>query len=691
MEREKGEVFEMKNKILAIILIAALSLSMFAVVKFAYAQVPRIELRPTSIVVDPPYGATGYFFNVEVWLVDVTSVMAWEARVYWDPGVLQRFKITFGPFFGGNTNNYTKGSMGGESVLLGQLKTDGTLVTGTGNVANLTMIFKYPGATHMWIYGSHLLDSGLNEITHTLGDTTVKTNHPAAYFTWWVTEPDGTTPASGLPDHYLKDDCQSIQVYKIVWFDGSASYDVCNLAWNGTDWEHISGYPDILEYVWTYGDGYQSNDIRIDPVIPGKAPLSMVRLGDPDVMWPLVTFKADEVYYNASVHTGYMPGDSIVKDTKKDGKFNSTEDIVLYGPTPPEQSKLRAFTIYEKHTDGYAETYGLVYTPILNNTLYDPMEYVYKDMQFFKDIGYCHVSVGSEVIDHVYSSYNFDGWEPILRVYDSEGDYWQTNWRFGGSAPENIVPMWRDVGIPDIWPTLPPYDIEGWSDWWGWDTTDYVIPSPTDPWWDTPLYDYDADGMGVPHGTTFREMGVWVTVSAANYGTVHDWVKVSLYAIKIEVGAASTKLNYTTIGGTFTWLKQYSLAVDDPGPTIEYIGSDTTKINAMAGAGFYFTFFWMPKTPGFYIFFATIDIIDACTQDQNLDNNYFMLGTMVTALPSAWADGYAASFLGITTWNYAVYCADLTTRYVGGGNEHKVGPLDFFAFSKCFGSSWTYP
>jgi len=681
MEREKGEVFEMKNKILAIILIAALSLSMLAAIKFAHAQTPTIELRGPAVF-NAAYGPptmSSYFFNVEVWLVDVTDVMAWEAKIYWDPAVLQRHRIAFGPFFGEGTNNYTKGSMGGEYVLIGELKTDETTINGTGMVANLTMIMKYPGATHVWIYESLLLDHELNEIHHDTVDITVKTDHPAAHFTWWVTEPDGETPASPLPDHYLKDDCQSIQVYKIVWFDGSPSYDVCNLYWNETDetwWEDV-GYPDIVEYVWTFGDGYQSNDIRIDPVLPPFALLSMVRLGDPDVGWPLILFNANETYYDADASKTYSPGDSICLDKNKDKMFNATKgDYVLYGPAVTEGSKLRAFTIYEKHTDGYLLPYGDVFHPPSANGNYTPMEYVYKDMQFMKDLGYCHVSVGSEVIDHVYSSYNFDGWEPVLRVYDSEGDYWQTDWRYGGSAPENIVPMYRDVGIPDIWPTLPPYDVAGWTDWWGWDTTDYVIPPPTDPWWDTVLTDYDCDAYGYPHGTTAREAGVYVTVSAANYGTVHDWVKVSLYAIKIE--AAFTGLSFRGAGVTYEWLKTTGYVSP---PTIEYIGSDTYKINKMAGAGFYFTFYWTPKVAAYYIFFATIDIIDAVSQDQNLDNNYFMLGTMVDALGSSSVP---------TTQNYAAYVCDILHRVETGG-VYKVGPLDFNRFSACYGQIYTLP
>jgi hypothetical protein len=700
MEREKGEVFEMKNKISAIILIAALSLGMFAVWNFAYGADARIELREPHVV-NPDYGTTGYKFDVEVWLMDVVGVAGWETKIYWDPSVLQLFKVTFGPFFGGNTNNYTKGSMGGEYVLVGQLKSDGTTVTGTGNVANLTLIFKYPGATHIWIFESHLLNGNLEEIPHTLGDSTVKTDHPAALFTWWVTEPDGETPASALPDHYLKDDCQTIQVYKIVWFNGSASYDVCNLMWNGTAWVPDQDYPDIKEYMWWFGDGYQSNDLRLYHGVLPRGNVLGVRFGDPDINRPLIAFTADEKHDETVAVNKLYDGTGVGPMPAWEGVYNDTDasgNVTLgdyrYTPAsidwmahpayacayvmPPDIDigrKLVAFKSNEKHTEGIMSEPGASEVVVQQyiNGKYDNWEPIYRDMQHFKDLGWNHVSIGSEIIDHVFPGYNIDGWEVVLRVYDSEHDYWQSNWRYGGSAPENTVPMWRDVAVVDIWPSIPPYDDIDWYDYWFFDTTDYEIPPPSDPFWDSPLRaDVIAD-FGLSPGATARDIGVWILVSAANYGSVHDWGKVSLYAIKTEY--EYTKVDYTGSGVTFQWLKRstpYRSAT-----SVEYLGSQTTKIAKMAGAGWYYIFFWMPKTPAFYQFFATIDIVDAVSQDQNLNNNYVLLGTIVQACDTI--------ILGQATANYARFICDVN----GNG---KVGDLrDYYIIMRNWGLTWTPP
>lgn len=597
----------MKKQISVAIAIAVLMLSSFAALKLAYAQTPTIALEEPDIV-DPPYGSPGYFFDVNITInTDGAGLAGWEAVVYWDPSVMTRFSVTFYSTMGEPLDSYIKGSMGGESIRLGQLKTDGNVWVGAGKVATIQMILLYPGASRIFIFDSTLLGAGLVPITHNRVHSTVKSNRPAPSFYWYATEPDGTTPASALPEHYLKDNCQDIQVYKIIWFDASASYDVSNLIFDGEEWVPGPGYPDIVEYMWDFGDGYTSNDIRL---YHGMYPRGVeVRAGDPDVGRPMVHFlpneKHDEtVAVNGAYDgTGMGPGpawEGVYDDVDASGnvtagdirKIPSSMFLGLPASVPVEPVdddvglKLVAFDFYEKHTEGWWSEPGVpeFFEGTYVNDKFDDWEHIYKEMQFYKDPDFCSVTAGKALIGHVFQAYNQNGFEVILRVYDSEGDYWQTNWRYGGSKAGNCVKFWRDVRVVSIWPSV--------------------------DWWDNTEYQPDFG----------EEMQILVT--ATNMGTVHERVKVCLYAIY-----TAEKIDYSgsVLLGTFQWIKE------------KYFGGWLlktwyTNIAAGGGTGFGLWTTWTPPKAGFYVFLVTVEIVDAISHDQDPSNNYFFLETVVDNL-----------------------------------------------------------
>jgi len=113
----------------------------------------------------------------------------------------------------------------------------------------------------------------------------------------------------------------------------------------------------------------------------------------------------------------------------------------------------------------------------------------------YGDGGYDYVSVAggnmSWTVTHTYAKYNQTGWLVTLIAWDTNATpcKWSSQWRYGGAAPGDTVPMWRDVAIVDIWPSLPPYqNIDAYGDdWWSYwffDSSDYYIPSTWDPYWD---------------------------------------------------------------------------------------------------------------------------------------------------------------------------------------------------------------
>jgi hypothetical protein len=271
----------------------------------------------------------------------------------------------------------------------------------------------------------------------------------------------------------------------------------------------------------------------------------------------------------------------------------------------------------------------------VSNLVWDGTAWVpdagYPDIVYYRwEFGDGGVVEGSDkvTVTHVYPGYNKDGWLVNLTVWDSEGDYWSTTWRYGGPDPANTVPMWRDVAVVDIWPSLPPYhlwDEEGvdWYAWWWFDTVDYWIPNINDAYWDYHLPDSFCDDFGIPHNTTVREFGapLWILVTACNYGSVDERVTIKLYAAYMN-----QKLDF--LAGP-VWIPKMD-------QNVYLIDTFTTTLKAGRGSGWSLITLWMPPKDGFYVFFATIEPASgAVVEDQDPTNNYFVMPATFTTT-AAW-------------------------------------------------------
>ena len=312
------------------------------------------------------------------------------------------------------------------------------------------------------------------------------------------------------------------------------------------------------------------------------------------------------------------------------------------------------------------------------NLYWDGIAYVpdanYPDIVYYRwEFGDGTFEEGADkaVVTHTYTSYKKEGWLVNLTVWDSEGEYWSSTWRYGGPASGNTVPMWRDVAVVDIWPSLPPYEMwdeygEDWYAWWWFDTTDYWIPYVEDPYWDYHLPDSYCDDFGLPHGTTVRQAyydydgsaGLWILVTAANYGSVSEKVTINLYAIRM-----SQKLGFTPnpVGEPF-WNPKLEQEVIK-------IASWTKTIDAGKGTGWGCLAIWLPPKNGFYTFFATVESAsNSVTDDKDKTNNYFLMPATFTNIAKWRSSDLTLQKEG----TYARYIMDVTGDNLVGSTEFAI-------------------
>jgi len=529
------------KKIMFVLLTAIMLASMFVTVKQAKAVTNGMVMDPVEKVVDPPMDGSDLTF---LWQLNISTtylVSSWEAKLLWDPAVLKCLDVTFGDFMtpGSSVDNQSKISGGGESVLLGQYYKLSLTSTGDGVLATIKFTFVLPGVTQLWFVESKVWDDALNEynLLPPTGDTLncrVISNRPHPSFTWKTD--DGINPC---PIHTVYDQGRDISTTgTTVHFNGSLSYDVGNVYWDGSAWAKDGGYPDITAFLWEYGDGAYD-------------------------------------YY-----TGV--------------NFSTTTD-------------------------------------------------------------------------HVFPDYKKAGYLVNMTIWDSEDEWWSSTWRYQGPVPSNTVPMWRDIAIVDIWPSLPPYELWDeygidWGEYWGFDSVNYVIPNTNDNYWN---YKVDFPSWGYPPGTTVKSAyndwgseGLYINVAGNNFGTVPEKVTIRLYALALDyylkVSPPPLETKFTTF--------------------VEKIGEwkKTMKPNSGTGLGGCVAI-WLPPKNGTYLLFATIESQDsAAVHDGDTSNNYMLLSQPMSN-QAVWQSNPGLYMV------YAEWLCDID----GNG---KVGSSDFALFSKYFGT-----
>jgi hypothetical protein len=630
----------MKQKILFGVMAVIIFGSLFVSLRPATAvNAESMWMEPEFKTVDPT--PTQMTFLYDLWINTTYSITAWQVKLLFDPAVIRALDVVWGAYINpNNVSSYYSIPGTGESILLGQAATNASLYTGDGLLASVNFTFVLPGACEVKFLEAKVFDSSFVEYDLLGGCVSGKldSNMPHPTFTWSTV--DGLNP---LPDHTFSDGGDDFQHYDVVSYDASASYDVQNLVWDVVDgWEPGAGYPDISEYMWDFGDGFTSNDVRLQNHVFANG--SVLRLGDADIGTSLITFASNETYWDADTSGGFTAGDSICIDVSGTGWYNSTEDTTVYGATPANGTDLSGFTIYEKHEDSGATA-----------TMWDVGEEIYEDMQYMLDADYCTVSVGAATIDHIYSAYEFAGYLVNLTIMDGENSYWSTTWRYGGPHDDDTVPCWRDVAVVDFWPSLMPFEIwdngtgADWWAWWWYDTVDYTIPRIDSYYWN-----YEADNIFGP-GSHASDWGLDFLMTFANYGSVPEYCKTTLYALYLQDDLDTP--NVTDLDTGVTMVAQYSFTIG-PG----------------SGSGWYWALAapFMPTQNGYYLMIATIDLEGAMHDDQNPDNNYMAAPQVVSTIYTFGVMGSGDTF--------AKYKCDLD----GSG---KVDGFDWAIFSKYFGGA----
>jgi hypothetical protein len=281
----------------------------------------------------------------------------------------------------------------------------------------------------------------------------------------------------------------------------------------------------------------------------------------------------------------------------------------------------------------------------------------------------------STTTDHTYTAYNKAGWLVNLTVWDSENECWSSTWRYGGPDPSNIVPMWRDLAIADIWPSLPPYYLwEEWGEdlgwWWKIHDVDLWLPNTADPYWN---YLIDFPSYGYPIGTTvktawqnYQSEGLYVLVTAANLGTVPEKAIINLYALYLEqhvkIGAPTLSVFNTAYEKIGTWSK---------------------VINKGSGTGWSCQTVWMPSKNGTYLLFATIQPAqDTAVYDNDRSNDYLLMSKPICNV-AVWDKVNHGSN---PSYNYNLKTNAIFAQYACDISRNgKVGPEDFALISSNFG------
>ena len=635
----------------------------------------RMYFDPTEKVYSPPYGGPLNFTYDLRMNTTHTDVSIWEAVLLWNPKVIRVLNVVYGTYFTNTTyledvSPYINPS--GTGMTFGQYYSEKTLGEGNhdGLLATINFTFVAPAATAITFVNATITTDAF--VTYVLDGQTglVKSNRPHAEF-WWYTNDTagnvgqynstahGPSPLANTP---IYDGARNVYAGSTVYFNASTlTYDVTNMEWSGTAWALNASGIGISHYVWDFGDGYGTNDIRIDTTT-GYANGSTVLSLDTDVGNALFAFKTFEKYYANLTGSGYVYHDPIINDTNTDGKYESANDTILYNPnaiTILENQTLKAFPSNVKHT-------GVT-------TAFASGNGIYKDLQLTTETGYGVVSANDvAIVSHVYQAYTNPGYTVSLTAYDASGDYWSSTWRYGGVRDDDFVPCYRDVGLVSIWPSLIPFqiwdngtggDAGDWWQFWNFDSTDFYYPSVTDPYWNYMMPDSWCSDAEVPVNSTVKQawdlLGDWagwgpgwnILVTANNYGSVKEKCLINLYA-----AAVTFKLS----GAGISTYAPVQIA------DIEKIASWTYTLNAgvygagmiaPSGSGWALATNWMPTKNAAYIIYATIDIANGATGSEAVSsNNLFVLPQMCSNI-AVWnftgtADKEALVSPVKTYWNY---------------------------------------
>jgi hypothetical protein len=662
-----------------------------------------IVMNPEELTVDPPIGGADLTFLYPINITtNVANVSAWECKLLWNPSVLRPVLdneskpiIVWGTFMNGSNNCDLNraASSGGEYIIIGQNFNNETLgITGSGWLASVNFTFVLPGATFVKVLNAKVWNNDLVKTDLSGIDGRVKSGRPHPQFWWWTSDvatnlgsvaagKHGTGP---LPQHTVYDGGRSLVNATTVHFTANMSYDVSNMIWNGTAYE-LQGGENIAKLRWEYGDGtvdvystalgnfkwttdhiyaaykkegylvnltaydgtlvsYWSSTWRLAGPSPDDTVPCWRDVGIVDI-WPSLP--------------PYQNWDEIGDDWWSYWYFDSTDYWIPHTSDPYWNYNL---------TDSYCDTISgyMLPTP---DTRIEPAYGAYA-------IG-SRVKAGDADVGNALSYFNetekFYDADADLHygpgdslVYDADGD-WVYNTTNGDSLLYGFAPpQGADIYIFDYaWDYYPAlmgaaemyYDADAsgcyeTGDPVYWDNNEFEVVS-ADP---NPTVRQGWEDYGAA--------GVYVLVTANNFGSVPEKVIVNLYAIGIALKNSGVSPAFAANQVT----------------SVELIYSKATTINANSGTGWALSTIWCPPDNATYILMATIDIQDgASIKDANRADNYFVCPSPLSNID---AFNKTSGALVPSGWMNAKYMADLAKGGDGG-----VGSQDLAFFLSQYGNN----
>jgi len=127
---------------------------------------------PTEIYIDPAevveLPCTN--FTISIAISAVNNLNAWNAKLRFDPAVLEVISVDEGPFLSSVGSTSFSSAIGANYVSLGCALLEPTSASGDGILATITFHIIARGRCDLHLYETSLLDTDLNPIEHTTSD-----------------------------------------------------------------------------------------------------------------------------------------------------------------------------------------------------------------------------------------------------------------------------------------------------------------------------------------------------------------------------------------------------------------------------------------------------------------------------------------------------------------------------------------
>ena len=218
----------MKRKTLLLMLFTALLFANLAAIRIGKAQATTVSVDPAVGTGDP-----GAYHSVNVTVLNVTGLSAWDLKLRYDPVILdlKEAGVVEGPFLNatGTTDFYVDVTAFGY-VQVGCALTTNVTSSGDGTLVTFSFLVlpNYPGVSNLTLFDTNLYDINLADISHTTVDGEFTSTLVPA-FTW--------TPENPIANEK-------------VTFNATASFSGLNKT--------------ITDYSWDFGDASTGTGVIVN-------------------------------------------------------------------------------------------------------------------------------------------------------------------------------------------------------------------------------------------------------------------------------------------------------------------------------------------------------------------------------------------------------------------------------------------